>query len=182
MPFEVKKTIVLVGMMGSGKTAIGTALARRLKVRFVDSDAEIEAASNMTIAEIFARDGEPFFREKEGQVIARLLSGRPCVLSTGGGAFLQESNRDAIAAKGVSVWLRAEIGLLWSRVRHKGTRPLLMTDDPYATLKRIFEERTPVYAEADLVVDADAACSIEMMTDRVLEALTARPDVLEAPR
>ena len=180
MPFKLKKTVVLVGMMGSGKTAIGTALAHRLGVPFLDSDAEIVAASNMTIAEIFARDGETFFREKETQVLERLLTGPPGILSTGGGAFLQARNRELIDEEGVSLWLRAELSLLWSRVRHKTTRPLLMTDNPFETLKEIFETRDPVYAKAQIAVDAHSSYSIETMTDQVIAALSARPDVLEA--
>lgn len=179
MPSKLKKTVVLVGMMGSGKTAIGTNLARRLGVPFLDSDAEIVAASNMTIAEIFARDGEAFFREKETQVIERLLRGRPGVLSTGGGAYLNPRNRAAIAEAGIAVWLRADLDLLWSRVRHKTTRPLLLTDNPFATLAEIYDARVPEYAKAELAVDADAAYSIEDMTDKVIAVLKTRPDVLE---
>lgn len=168
----------MVGMMGAGKTAIGTALARRLGVPFNDSDAELERASNMTIAEIFARDGEAFFRRKEAQVILRLLKGPPGILSTGGGAYLRERNRKAIAERGVAVWLRADLDLLWSRVRHKTTRPLLRTENPRQTLEDLLIEREPNYAEAALAVDADPGYSIEDMTDRVIEALKARPDVL----
>ena len=137
----------MVGMMGAGKTAIGAALARRLNVAFLDSDAEIETAANMSIAEIFARDGEAFFRAKEAQVISRLLDGEPSVLSTGGGAFLQAGNREAISAAGVSVWLRADIGLLWNRVKHKTTRPLLRTPNPRETLEELCRVRNPEYAK-----------------------------------
>ena len=179
MPFRLKKTVAMVGMMGAGKTAIGTALARALHVPFLDSDAEIEAAANMTIAEIFARDGEAFFRAKEAQVIARLLDDKPAILSTGGGAFLQAGNREAINRAGVSLWLRADLDLLWSRVKHKATRPLLRTADPRATLAELCKKRNPEYAKADLVVDANPAYSIDEMTDRVIEVLLTRPDVLE---
>lgn len=179
MPFELKKTVVMVGMMGAGKTAIGTALAARLDVPFLDSDTEIEAAANMSVAEIFERDGEAFFREKEAQVISRLLDGTPGVLSTGGGAFLQAQNRETISAEGVSVWLRADLELLWNRVKHKTTRPLLRTDNPKKTLTEIYDARSPVYAKADLVVDANPAFSIDDMTDQVIKALLTRPDVLE---
>jgi shikimate kinase len=168
----------MVGMPGSGKTAVGTALARRLGVPFRDSDDEIVQASNMSIAEIFERDGEPFFREKEAQVIARLLAGRPAVLSTGGGAFLQPANRAAIAANGVSIWLDADLDLLWLRVRHKESRPLLRTPDPKATLAALHAARVPHYAEADITVKAIHGASIEEMTERVLAALAAHPDVL----
>lgn len=177
--WRLKKTVVLVGMPGSGKTAVGTALARRLGVEFRDSDEEIVSAANRTIAEIFERDGEAFFREKEAQVIARLLSGPPGVLSTGGGAFLQQTNRAAISRKGVSVWLDAELDLLWTRVRHKNTRPLLRTPDPRGTLTALYGARVPFYAEADLTVKSLPGGSIDNMTDRVTEALATRPDVLE---
>ncbi len=168
----------MVGMMGAGKTAIGTALARRLGVPFLDSDEEIVKAANMTIAEIFERDGEPFFRRKETQVIGRLLETECCILSTGGGAFLSEENRKMISERGVSVWLKADIHLLWNRVKHKDTRPLLRTPDPYKTLCEIYEARVPLYAKADLTVQSRPDYSVEAMTDTVIEALSTRPDVL----
>lgn len=175
----VHKTIVMVGMMGAGKTAVGKALAARLEIPFVDSDAEIESAANMSIAEIFERDGEAFFRDRESEVIGRLLEGAPCVLSTGGGAFLAERNRDMISERGVSVCLQADLELLWSRVRHKDTRPLLRTPDPFATLSALYEARAPIYQMADVRVRADAAYSVEDMAGRVFDALLARPDVVE---
>ncbi|NVO54986.1 shikimate kinase [Rhodobacteraceae bacterium B1Z28] len=177
--YDLHKTVVLVGMMGAGKTAVGRALAARLGVPFLDSDAEIESAANMTIPEIFERDGEPFFRAKESQVIGRLLDEEKGILSTGGGAFLSEGNRQMISDRGASVWLRADLTVLWNRVRHKDTRPLLRTANPHATLKALYETRVPVYAEADLTVDSDGEISIDNMVDRVVEALMVRPDVLE---
>ena len=165
-------------MMGAGKTAVGTALARQLGVAFLDSDAEIEQAANMSIAEIFARDGEEFFRRKESQVIDRLLHEEPCVLSTGGGAFLREENRALISASGVAVWLRASIQTLWNRVRHKDTRPLLKTANPYETLKRLAREREPVYALADLAIDSGPDQAVEDMAQKVLEALKAHEGVI----
>ncbi|WP_300067209.1 shikimate kinase [uncultured Ruegeria sp.] len=177
--FYLHKTVVLVGMMGAGKTAVGRALAARLGVPFLDSDAEIESAANMTIPEIFERDGEPFFRAKESQVIGRLLDKEKGILSTGGGAFLSQENREMIARQGASVWLRADLNVLWNRVRHKDTRPLLRTKNPHATLKTLYEARVPVYAEADLTVTSDGEVSIDKMVDRVIVALMTRPDVLE---
>ena len=177
--YALHKTVVLVGMMGAGKTAVGRALAARLGVPFLDSDAEIESAANMTIPEIFERDGEPFFRAKESQVIGRLLDEEKGILSTGGGAFLAEQNRQMITERGVSVWLRADLSVLWNRVKHKDTRPLLRTADPYATLRALYEARVPVYAQADLTALSDGETSIENMVDRVLDALATRPDVLE---
>lgn len=176
---SLKRSVVLVGMMGSGKTAVGKALAARLGVAFLDSDAAIEEAAQASIAEIFARDGEAFFRDREAEVIARLLAGVPAVLSTGGGAFLAERNRAAIAARGVSVWLDVPLDQLWERVRHKETRPLLRTADPRGTLGQIYEARVPVYRLADLRVGARAGYSVEETTAQVIEALALRPDVLE---
>ena len=177
--YKLKKTVVLVGMMGAGKTAVGKALAAALNVPFRDSDAEIEAAANMSISEIFERDGEAFFRDRETEVIDRLLESRCCVLSTGGGAFLAERNRDLISAKGVSVWLNADLEILWSRVKSKDTRPLLRTANPYETLRAIYEARVPVYAKADLTFVAHPTFSIDAMTRRVIQTLSERSDVVE---
>lgn len=172
-PLKLRKTVVLVGMMGAGKTAVGTALARLLGVPFLDSDEEIVRAAQMSVAEIFARDGEPFFRARESEVIERLLSGPPAVVSTGGGAFLAAANRDMIARMGVSVWLKADLELLWNRVRHKTTRPLLRTADPKATLSELLSQRTPFYEQAQLAVEAEPGLSIEEMAAKVVEALGA---------
>ena len=177
-PGRLLKTVVMVGMMGAGKTAVGRALAVRLGVPFLDSDAEIETAANMTVPEIFTRDGEPFFRDKETMVIRRLLREERGILSTGGGAFLSARNRVMISRRGVSVWLKADIDVLWGRVKHKDTRPLLRTQDPRATLAALYETRVPLYSEADLTVVSDGQTSIEQMVDRVLVALATRPDVL----
>ena len=176
---RLKKTVVMVGMMGAGKTAVGTALARLLGVAFLDSDEEITRAADRSIAEIFGRDGEAFFRARESEVLARLLRGTPCVLSTGGGAFLSEANRQMIHDTGVSVWLRADLELLWQRVRHKTTRPLLRTENPRETLRTIYEARVPVYSQAELVVDSLPDLAVEAMALRVADALATRPDVLE---
>ncbi len=175
---RLKKTVVLVGMMGAGKTAVGSHLARSLGVPFLDSDDEIERAASMSIPEIFARDGEPFFRRKEAQVIARLLSGRPAILSTGGGAFMAPGTRAIIAEKGVSVWLQAKPSLLWSRVRARPTRPLLQTENPRARLEALCAERDPIYALADLRVEGHPRLTIDDMVLRVIDALATRPDVL----
>jgi shikimate kinase len=178
---RLKKTVVMVGMMGAGKTAVGTALARTLAVPFLDSDDEIASAANRSISEIFERDGEPFFRAREAEVLARLLRATPCILSTGGGAFLAESNRQMIHECGISVWLRADVELLWQRVRHKTTRPLLRTPNPRATLVEIAAVREVFYASADLIIDSDADLSVDQMAQRVAKALEARPDVLASP-
>jgi len=177
--YTLLKTVVMVGMMGAGKTAVGRALAQRLGVAFLDSDAEIEVAANRSVPEIFERDGEAFFRSRETQIIERLLIEKRCILSTGGGAFLSETNRTNISAQGISVWLNADLELLWSRVRSKDTRPLLRTDDPRGTLKNIYDQRVPIYSLADLTVGSAPEYSIEDMVDQVIEALIARNDILE---
>ncbi|WP_028957314.1 shikimate kinase [Sulfitobacter sp. 20_GPM-1509m] len=177
--FALHKTVVMVGMMGAGKTAVGKALAAKLGVPFIDSDHEIEAAANMTVPEIFERDGEPFFRIKETQVISRLLDTAQGILSTGGGAFLSEENRNNISRRGVSVWLNADLPLLWQRVRYKDTRPLLRDPDPKGKLTRLYEARVPLYKLADLHVPSKPSYSIDEMADRVIAALLTRPDVLE---
>ena len=176
---SLKKTVVLVGMMGSGKTAVGKALAARLTVPFLDSDEEIVKAAHRSIAGIFERDGEAFFRARETEVINRLLEEQIGILSTGGGAFLAVQNRTMIAEKGVAVWLRTDIDLLWSRVRSKNTRPLLQTENPYETLRDLCKTREPLYAKADLVVQGSSSYSIEDMVDVVCQVLKTRPDVME---
>jgi len=175
----LKKTVVLVGMMGAGKTAVGKALAARLDVPFLHSDEAIVKAANRSIAGIFNRDGEAFFRAREAEVIARLMDEQIGILSTGGGAFLTDQNRAVIADKGVAVWLRADLDLLWARVRHKTTRPLLQTDNPRETLRELCEAREPLYAKADITVKCDPNYSIEDMAKAVLDALKTRPDVME---
>ncbi|MGJ8622336.1 MAG: shikimate kinase [Yoonia sp.] len=177
--FHLKRTVVLVGMMGSGKTAIGRALAARLDVPFVDSDAAIEEAAASTIAEIFERDGEAFFRKREAEVLRRLLSGPPGIVSTGGGAFLSDANRDLIAKMGVAVWLDADLATLWERVRHKDTRPLLRTADPKGTLAALLEARSPIYKLAGLHAAIDGAATIPQTTQTVIDTLSTRPDILE---
>jgi len=179
MTWTLKKTVALVGMMGAGKSAVGKALAERLNVAFLDSDQEIESASNLSIAEIFVRYGEPFFREKEAQVIERLLIGKPGILSTGGGAFLAERNRQNMSRLGVSLWLNAGPDVLWNRVKHKTTRPLLQTEDPYRTLLDIHTARTPFYALADLQVSSDGETEIPQMVDRVIDVLEKHNGIFE---
>ncbi|WP_298862902.1 shikimate kinase [uncultured Sulfitobacter sp.] len=177
--YRLKKTVALVGMMGAGKTAVGRAVALKLDVPFLDSDAEIEAAANLSVPEIFQRDGEVFFRKRETEVIQRLLETQNGILSTGGGAYLAQVNRENISRAGVALWLDASLDLLWSRVKHKDTRPLLRTVDPRATLGEIFAARTPVYRLAELHVACAPDLSIDAMAERVIETLLTRPDVME---
>jgi shikimate kinase len=179
LAYELKKSVVLVGMMGAGKTAVGTALARRIDVEFFDTDTELVRAANMSIPEIFHRDGEEFFRQREGEVLVRLLNSQPCILATGGGAFLLETNRAAIARQGVSLWLKADLELLWSRVRHKNTRPLLQVANPREKLHELCITREKSYCLADMVVCSRADYSIEDMTDAVMQTLLAYDEILE---
>jgi shikimate kinase len=147
-----QRSIVLVGMMGAGKSSIGRRVAARLGIPFVDADVEIEEAAGMSIAEIFAAHGEPYFRAGEARVIARLLDHGPQVLATGGGAFMNEQTRTKIRDKGVSVWLKAELDVLTRRLKRRNDRPLLKTADPVATLANLLAERDPIYGEADVMV------------------------------
>ncbi|RMC36081.1 shikimate kinase [Paracoccus alkanivorans] len=167
----MNRHIVMVGMMGAGKTAIGSELARRLHMPFTDSDAEIEAAAAMSISEIFARDGEAFFRDRETQVLSRILDGPPGVISTGGGAWMQAGNRELIRAHGLSVWLNCDLETLWHRVSQRSTRPLLKTADPKGTLARLIRQRYPVYALADVTFDARADDSIQVAAARLIKLL-----------
>jgi shikimate kinase/3-dehydroquinate synthase len=147
-----RRSIVLIGLMGSGKTATGRRLAQELSLEFVDADEEIEAAARLSITEIFARHGEESFREGERRVMARLLSDGPRVLASGGGAFMNEETRAKIASSGISIWLKADHDVLWRRVRKRSHRPLLQGDDPEQTLRRLLEQRYPVYALADVTI------------------------------
>lgn len=146
------RSVVLVGMMGAGKSTIGRRLAARLRLSFVDADAEIEAAAMMSIADIFETKGEAYFRDGEARVIGRLLDGGPSVLATGGGAFMREDTRNRIRDKAVSMWLKAEADIILRRVKRRADRPLLQTADPAATVLRLIEERHPVYQRADLTI------------------------------
>ena len=165
-----QRPIVLVGLMGAGKSAIGRKLAGRLGIAFVDADREIEKAANMTIAEIFEHYGEPEFRRLEASVMNRLLHGGAQVLATGGGAFMNPDTRRAIAECGISVWLSADLDLLMSRVMRKPTRPRLQKPNPRAVMRDLIEERYPVYAKADLEVLSREATKDQMAND-VLAAL-----------
>lgn len=172
-PVRLNRTIVLVGLMGAGKTSVGKRLANLLQVPFVDSDHEIEAAANMPISEIFARYGEQSFRDGEQKVISRLVNGPPCVLATGGGAFVSQANRAIIEDHAVSVWLRAEVDTLYERVKNKPGRPLLQTADPKAVLQRLSTERAPAYAQADVIVDSMPGIAQDLMASRIIEAVQA---------
>lgn len=167
------RSIVLVGMMGAGKSSIGRRLAARLGLSFVDADAEIETAAGMTIPDIFAARGEADFRAGEARVIARLLESGPQVLATGGGAFMNESTRAAIAAKGISVWLRAEFDVLMRRIKRRQDRPLLKTENPGATLRHLLAERDPVYATAELSVQSRDVPH-EKIVDEIIDGLGDR--------
>ena len=167
-------SIVLVGMMGAGKSTIGRRLSARLQLPFLDADAEIELAhAGMTIPEIFSAHGEPYFRDGEARVIARLLAGGPCVLATGGGAFMREETRDRIREMAVSIWLKADADIIMKRVKRRADRPLLQTADPAATVERLIREREPVYQHADLTIWS-RDIPHEKIVDECIDALHAR--------
>jgi shikimate kinase len=167
------RSVVLVGMMGAGKSSIGRRLAARLGVAFVDADNEIEVAARMTIPDIFATYGEAYFRSGETRVIARLLDGGPQVLATGGGAFMNADTRGAIGAHGVSVWLKAEFDVLMRRIKRRQDRPLMKTEDPGERLRALMAERYPVYAEADITIQSREVPH-EKIVDEIIDALAER--------
>jgi shikimate kinase len=169
------RSIVLVGLMGAGKSTVGRRLALKLGLPFFDADQEIESAAGMSVQDIFSVYGEPYFREGERKVIARLLQEGPIVLATGGGAFMNEETRANVARFGISVWLRADLPVLMRRVRKRGNRPLLHTEDPEATMRRLIELRHPVYAQADLTVDSHEAPHDRVVVE-VLRVLGERLD------
>lgn len=171
-PLRLDRPLVLVGLMGAGKTTVGRRLAARLKVPFVDADAEIEAAAGRTIAEIFEDFGEAEFRKGERDVIARLLKSGPLVLATGGGAFVDPETRARVKELGLSIWLKAPIPLLVERVKRRDTRPLLRNGDPAGILTKLAEARYPAYAEADIVVESGGGPH-EAVVDSIINALKA---------
>ncbi|HTB00825.1 MAG TPA: shikimate kinase [Bradyrhizobium sp.] len=146
------RSVVLVGMMGAGKSTIGRRLSARLRLPFLDADSEIEAAAGMSIPDIFEAHGEPHFRDGEARVIARLLDGGPAVLATGGGAFMREDTRNRIRDKAVSIWLKADADIIMKRVKRRADRPLLQTADPAGTVERLIGEREPIYSHADITI------------------------------
>jgi len=167
------RLIVLVGMMGAGKSTVGRRLAARLRLPFIDADTEIEAAAGMSIPEIFEIHGEPHFRDGEARVIARLLETGPAVLATGGGSFMREETRRRVAEKAVSVWLKADADIIMRRVKRRADRPLLQTADPAATVDRLIAEREPVYQHADITI-ASRDVPHDKIVDECIEALQAR--------
>ena len=167
------RSLVLVGLMGCGKSSVGRRLANRLGLPFIDADNEIEAAAGQSIPEIFADHGEAYFRDGERRVIARLLKSGPQVLATGGGAFIDAQTRANVARAGVSVWLRAELPLLMRRVMRRANRPLLKSANPEATMRDLMTKRYPIYAEADIIVDSRDVPH-EAMAGEVIEAMAKR--------
>ncbi len=165
------RPVVLIGLMGAGKSSVGARLANLLGARFRDSDAEIERAANMTVPDIFEHYGEGYFRDGERKVIARLMGGKPKILATGGGAFMDEETRRLIGRRAVSVWLTAELDLLVHRTAGRSHRPLLNTGDPRETLAGLIETRYPVYAEADVHVESLPGQTHESMARRIVAAL-----------
>jgi shikimate kinase len=166
------RSIVLVGMMGAGKSTIGRRLSARLRLPFLDADAEIEVAAGMSIPDIFETHGEPHFRDGEARVIARLLEGGPAVIATGGGAFMREETRGRIRSKAVSLWLKADADIIMKRVKRRADRPLLQTADPATTVGRLIEEREPIYQHADLMIWSRDVPH-EKIVDECIDALHA---------
>ena len=173
-PPRLRRPLVLVGLMGAGKTSVGKRLASLLGVGFTDSDHEIVEAAGMSIPEIFASLGEQAFRDGERRVIMRLLGERVGVLATGGGAFIEPRTRAEIRTHATSVWLKADLDLLWDRVRDRPGRPLLRTPNPRGTLSDLLDRRYPVYAEADVTVDSRRGASHEAMARTIIAAVSAR--------
>ena len=170
LPLSVPRTVALVGLMGAGKSAIGKRLAARLGLPFVDADDEIEHAAGCTIAEFFEKYGEAEFRAGERRVIARLLDEPPHVLSTGGGAYMDPETRALMRAKAITVWLRADLDVLFDRVRKRTHRPLLRQGDPREILANLMKQRYPIYAEANIVVDSTAQPA-DRTTEQTIAAL-----------
>lgn len=168
-----RRNIVFVGLMGAGKSAIGRMVAQQLGIAFVDTDAEIERVSRMTITDLFAKYGETEFRALEARVIRRLLRGGTKVVSTGGGAFINDTTRNHIKKAGLSIWLRADLEVLWERVNKRDHRPLLKTENPKATLENLMIKRYPIYAEADLVIESRDVGKDIIVTE-VLAAVAGR--------
>ncbi|KQO75019.1 shikimate kinase [Rhizobium sp. Leaf262] len=165
-----RRNLVFVGLMGAGKSAIGRLVAQQLKIPFVDTDVEIERVSRMSIAELFASYGEDEFRALEKRVIKRLLRGGPKVVSTGGGAFINDSTRKHIKRGSISMWLKADIEVLWERVNKRDNRPLLKTENPKATLMALMERRYPIYEQADITIESRDVRK-EIIVSEVLEAI-----------
>src|SRR5499433_3719475 len=174
-----RRSIVLVGMMGAGKSSIGRRLAARLGIPFADADAEIEEAAGMSIADIFEAHGEPSFRSGEARVIARLLEHGPQVLATGGGAFINPQTRAKIHEKGISVWLKADIDVLSRRLRRRSDRPLLKTADPTMTLTNLLAARNPIYGEANIVV-MSRDVPHEVIVEEIVTALRCELGIADA--
>jgi shikimate kinase len=168
------RSLVMVGLMGCGKSSVGRRLASRLSLPFVDADDEIEKAADKTIPEIFAAHGEAYFREGERKVIRRLLDGGPQVLATGGGAYMNAETRSNIRNAGIAIWLKAELPLLMRRVMRRDNRPLLKTEDPEATMRRLMDARYPIYAEADLTIESREVQHDVVVTE-IIEALSILP-------
>ncbi|PQA88989.1 shikimate kinase [Hyphococcus luteus] len=176
---ECARSVVLVGMMGAGKTTVGRRLAPRLGLPFYDADQEIEKASGMSVSDLFAAHGEKSFREGEARVIRRLLEGPPHVLATGGGAVTHPETRELIKKRAVSVWIEADLDTIVARATKRNTRPLLQAGDPRETLERLIEERRPYYEAADIHVESQSGPHSHTV-DLIMNALEARPDLLTA--
>lgn len=170
MQAKLEKPIVLVGLMGCGKSAIGTRLAEKLGVKFYDTDTEVEAAEGMAVSEIFAKHGEPYFRQKEKETVLRLLASDPAIIASGGGMYMNPEVRAEVAQKGISVWINGSLEILLERVSRKNTRPLLEGGDKASILENLMQERNPIYAEADIHVETTDGPH-EVVVERIIDAI-----------
>lgn len=167
------KSLILVGLMGAGKSAIGRRVASRLQMKFLDADTEIELAAGQSISDIFAEHGEAYFRDREEKIIERLLVDGPLILATGGGAFMSEVTRQNIKAHGISVWLHAELDVLMERVGRRDHRPLLRTEDPRAVMQKLIDERYPIYSQSDITVESRDVAH-EVIVQEILKAIATQ--------
>lgn len=176
---ELKRSVALVGMMGCGKSAIGSRLALKLEVPFIDLDEEIESNENMTITQIFSKYGEEYFRRLEREAVNEILNSKICVLATGGGAFAGKQIREVIAQRAISVYIRAEFHVLLERVSRKKNRPLLEMGDREEILRTLMEKRCPIYETADIIVDSTEG-QHDVVVDQIIEGLRARSGHIES--
>ena len=175
--YKLTKSIVLIGVMGAGKSSIGRKLAEEINVSFVDSDEEIELAAGMSVSEIFAVFGESYFRAGEERVLERLLAEKPQIIATGGGAFLSRKIRNLIELTSISVWLSADFETIWSRVKGKEQRPLLQVENPELVLKKLIAQRAPFYEKADLTVVSKRHATHASMVSKILKLLYENNDL-----
>ena len=179
--YKLKKMLVLVGLMGAGKTSVGKKLAETLQVGFLDADHEIELAAGMSISEIFDKFGEEYFREGEKKVIKRLVKQQPQIIATGGGAFLSQEIQETISRCGISIWIKADLETLWNRVSGNQNRPLLNNSNPKLTLRHLIDKRYPIYQQADIIVKSTSKVSHACMVTKIIRELQKKNIIIKNP-